>query len=127
MHQIKHLASRAISAVTGTIGSLTVTENLDASQAQTTGLGVDGTYQAPLYQDTVTLATGSNPAAEFAISDEQYTALVGVNAEAADFTGDWDIISWPLVNDQGSTVWHAEWRNDPGQDIDIQLTISRAI
>lgn len=116
-----------------------IKETLDVTDADVVGLQfpeppapkILGDYGAPALDTTVTLVTGQNPAGT--VSWGPQTARLAINTEITDASETidpaTDIEFWPAEDPDNPDlrIYEFAWINDPGADVDVQVTISKII
>lgn len=112
-----------------TIGTLTVTDSVDVSEAEVTGIsedGMRGSYEDPWLTGTVTLTSGSEPAAEISLpAPTSGTVARGESADGSITLQ--DLHPMPATDADGNPVWRIEWRGaDPGSDVEFNYEITKS-
>lgn len=117
--------------------TIEVKETLDVSDAEVVGLddlisaGVIGSYSDPAVQETVTLTSGLDPAGVVSWGDQP--ARLALDTQLNDPDGvidpDQDIEFWAVEDPDDPDLRQFEfvWQNDPEQDVQLEVTISKII
>jgi hypothetical protein len=117
---------------TATVANLTVTDSVSLPDSWSSGgNAIRGDYGSPALEKTVTLVSGDDPAATLSWGDYPASAAIGV--EMSDPSGtidvDEDVRHWPREdpNNPVRRVFEFEWVNDPGSDVELDVTVAKII
>lgn len=111
---------------------LRVRNTLDVSGADVVGyLGVRGDYGSPALEAQPTLTTGADPAAQVSWGDFPASAAAGVEIVDPSGTIDpaTDIQHWPIQdpNNPRQKMFSFHWVDDPGNDVELEVTVAKII
>jgi len=117
---------------TATVRNLEVTDSVSLPDSWSSGSNaIRGDYGSPALEQTVTLVSGEEPAATLSWGDYPASAAIGV--EVSDPSGtidvEEDVRHWPREdpNNPVRRVFEFEWVNDPGSDVDVDVTVAKII